>query len=62
MASSKFTPWVKGCIRGLVCQAPWTKCRAVERGYILPDVLCPLRLGTGHGVPSALDESEAAVS
>eukprot|EP00959_Pyramimonas_sp_CCMP1952_P227757 4761973-Pyramimonas_sp.AAC.1 len=42
MSSSKFTPWEKGCIRGLVCQALWTKCRAAEHGYILPDVLCPM--------------------
>eukprot|EP00959_Pyramimonas_sp_CCMP1952_P434020 9088772-Pyramimonas_sp.AAC.1 len=43
MASSKFTPLEKGCIRGLVCQAPWTKVRAADHGYIMPDLLCPLR-------------------
>ena len=39
---SAYAPIERGTVRLLACDGTWTKGRAIERGYVMDDDLCPL--------------------
>ena len=42
LQNKRFTPYRRGCIKAVCCNAVWTTSRATAAGYQLPCSLCPL--------------------